>query len=97
MCCIGIEPSTAPWSLAAFASGRVLPASTVSFASLTALTIACFGNPLGTAKTDDAASSKQPLAHAKQIDFMIYPCDFYDRSAVAIGTCRLPGAAAARS
>jgi hypothetical protein len=86
MCCIGIEPSTAPWSLAAFASGRVFPASTVRFASLTALTIACFGNPLGTAKTADATSIEQMLANANEIDFMIHPYGFYDRSAIAIGT-----------
>src|ERR1700728_2848437 len=76
MCCIGIEPSTAPWSLATFASGRVLPARTVNFASLTVLTIACFGNPLGTAKTDDVASNEQMLAKAKEIDFMILPYVF---------------------
>jgi hypothetical protein len=76
MCCIGIEPSTAPWSLAAFASGRVLPVRTVNFASLTVLTIACFGNPLGTAKTDDVASNEQMQAKAKEIDFMILPYVF---------------------
>src|ERR1700678_406225 len=76
MCCIGIEPSTAPWSLATFASGRVLPARTVNFASLTVPTIACFGNPLGTAKTDDVASNEQILAKAKEIDFMILPYVF---------------------
>src|SRR3984957_1635620 len=76
MCCIGIEPSTAPWSLATFASGRVLPARTVNFASLTVLTIACFGNPLGAAKTDDVASNEQMLAKAKEIDFMILPYVF---------------------
>src|ERR1700677_1173807 len=86
MCCIGIEPSTAPWSLAAFASGRVFPASTVRFASLTALTSACFGNPLGTAKTDDATSIEQTLANANEIDFMIHAYGFYRRSAIAIGT-----------
>jgi hypothetical protein len=86
MCCIGIEPSTAPWSLAAFASGRVFPASTVRFASLTVLTIACLGNPLGTAKTADATSIEQTLANANEIDFMIHPYGFYDRSAIAIAT-----------
>jgi hypothetical protein len=64
----------------------VLPVSTVSFASLTALTIACFGNPLGTAKTADATSIEQTLANANKIDFMIHPYGFYDRSAIAIAT-----------
>jgi hypothetical protein len=38
--------------------------------------MACFGNPLGAAKTDDAVSNEQMLAKAKKIDFMNHPYDF---------------------
>jgi hypothetical protein len=43
---------------------------------LTALTIACFGNPPGAARTDDAATNEQMPANAKEIDFMAHPYVF---------------------
>src|ERR1700677_875055 len=69
----GEEAGNAPFSLAALASGRVLPPKTMYFDGLIVVTIICCGYPLGAAEAIAATSNEPAHESVVRLRFISHP------------------------